>query len=271
MKTLRKIRAALAKLRDRFTSRKDALEKARRRYKKFRSLAEREHDRQAAAEKLGHTEVAERAERRWKSRHVKAIYWRGVIKRELAKVHNLEGKISDREGELRKWEKEHGVFMEGENKVRGGNPEQRLRYAIHRAALNYRLGKQPGYYSMTGAERKYAHGLKGYPYGHIWDCSTFADAMYFVCGLPSPSGHGAYHTGGFTGTELANGHRVSEGEARSGDLVIYLRFPGDTVGHHVEVVDDASKKTTIGHGDAAINASTFNMFGDGLYVIHRYR
>lgn len=268
MKTLRKIRAALERLRLKYADRKKGLEKARRRYKKFRDLAHREHERQIAAEKAGKKVAAERLGRRLEARRKKRDYWRGVIKRELNAIHSLESKLSDREEQLRKWEKEHGVFMEGHNKVRGGTPHQRLRYAIHKAAANYQAGVQPGYYSQSGAERKYAYGLYHYPFGHIWDCSTFADAMYFVCGLPSPSGQGAYHTGGWTGTELANGHRIPENEAKSGDLVIYLGGPMGS--HHVEVVDDPKAKTTIGHGDSAINASTFNMFGDGNYVIHRY-
>jgi len=271
MKTLRQIRKALANLAKRLAARKDALSRARRRYKKFHALAEREEQRAAHARSRGKTVRAERFERRQQSRDKKATYWRGVIRREFSKAQGLEQRIEDREAQLKKWEKEHGVFMEGENKVRGGNPEQRLRYAIHRAALNYRKGTQPGYYSQSGAERKYSHGLYKYPFGHIWDCSTFADAMYYVCGLPSPSGAGAYRTGGWTGTELEHGRKVSESEARSGDLVIYL---GGSLGsHHVEVVDDPKKKTTIGHGDSAINIGcngSYDLFGDGNYTIHRY-
>lgn len=270
MAVLRKIRKAIANLKNRLVARKDALARARRRYKKFHGLADREEERAKKAASQGKIVRAERFERRATSRKIKAVYWRGVIKRELIKTNSLETHIGAREAQLKRWELEHGVFMEGPNKVRGGNPEQRLRYAIHRAALNYRKGTQPGYYSMEGAERKYAHGLKGYPWGHIWDCSTFADAMYYVCGLPSPSGAGAYRTGGFTGTELSHGRRIPQSEVRSGDLCIYLRFTGDTVGHHVEVVDDPAKESTIGHGDSAINPSTFNMFGDGLFEFRRY-
>jgi len=267
---MKKIRQAIEALQKRFAARKDGLGKARRRYKKFHALATREHGRQEKAEKEKRTARAERFRRRAASRHKKAVYWRGVIKREVAKIHGLETRIEDREAELKKWEKEHGVFMEGENKVQGGTPRQRLQYAIHRAALNYQKGVQPGYYSMEGAERKYAHGLYRYPFGHIWDCSTFADAMYFVCGLDSPSGPGAYQAGGYTGTELAHGRQIQQHEVRPGDLCIYLRYPGDTVGHHVEVVDDPARESTIGHGDSAIDAGIFNLFGDGLFEFRTY-
>lgn len=267
---MKAIRKAIAALKKRLEARKDALGKARRRYKKFHALADREEARAHKAQAKGRTARAERFERRATARKVKAVYWRGVVKREVAKTYNLTMRIGEREADLKKWEKEHGVFMEGHNKVQGGTPRQRLHYAIHRAHLNYRKHDQPGYYSMEGAERKYAHGLYHYPYGHIWDCSTFADAMYFVCGLASPSGPGAYRTGGFTGTELAHGRQIQQSEVKTGDLVIYLRFPGDTEGHHVEVVDDPSKETTMGHGDSAINPGIFNLFGDGLYEFRSY-
>lgn len=268
LKTLRK---ALKALQARLTKNEDLLGKSRSRYKKFHDLTVREHRRQLKSEKAGHPARAARFKRRAEDRHTKAVYWRGRIKVELDKIHHLESSVQDREAAIKKWQKEHGVYFESPNKVRGGTPEQRLRVAIHTAALNYRKGTQPGYYSQSGATRVYRHGLEGYPYGHIWDCSTFADAVYFCCGLDSPSGPGAYHTGGYTGTELAHGHQVSRSEVRTGDLCIYLRYPGDTVGHHVEVVDDPGRETTIGHGDEAINAGTFNLFGDGLYEFRRYR
>lgn len=273
MSLLRKLRDALRTLKDRLAGRKDDLDTARRRYKEFRVLALREHDNAEAAKKVGHKKQAERFARRAKARQRKAIYWRGRIKTLREKIHHLEASVGDREAQIQKWMKEQGVYLQDPNKIRGGTPEQRLRVAIHTAAINYQKGDQPGYYSQEGAERKYSHGLYRYPFGHIWDCSTFADAMYFVCGLPSPSGPNAYRLGGFTGTELAHGRRVSESEARSGDLVIYLDFPGDTTGHHVEVIDDPVRQTTIGHGDSAINSGGpgYDLFGDGLYEIRTYR
>ena len=267
---IKRLRRALRRLKKRLAKREDDLSKARRRYKSFRTLAHREHKRHRAAKRAGATKLAERLGRRARDRQEKAIYWRGRVKELVEKIENLEPRIEDREAQIRKWQKEHGAHLVGKNKVRGGTPEERLRLAIHTAALNYRQGRQPGYYSQTGASRKYSHGLYHYPYGHIWDCSTFADAMYFVCGLESPSGPGAYRTGGFTGTEIAHGRRVSESAARTGDLVIYLRYWGDTYGHHVEVVDDPDRKTTIGHGNSAINAGKFDLFGDGLYELRTY-
>lgn len=267
---LKKLREALESLQARLTKNQDLLGKARRQHKKFRVLAEREHERQVQAEKAGKPARAARHKRRAQSRHAKAVFWRGKIKTEIDKISHLESSVKDREAQIQTWKKEHHVYFEGHNKVRGGTPEQRLRVAIHTAALNYVKGDQPGYYSMTGGTRDYRHGLFHYAQGRIWDCSTFADAMYYVCGLDSPSGPGAFQTGGFTGTELAHGRQISQSEVRSGDLCIYLRFAGDTVGHHVEVVDDPAKESTIGHGDSAINAGTFNLFGDGLFEFRRY-
>lgn len=267
---LKKLREALESLQARLTKNQDLLGKARRRYKKFHALTEREHERHIRAERAGQTLRAERFKRRAESRHVRAVFWRGKIKTELAKIYHLESSIKDQEAQIQKWKKEHGIFFESHNKIRGGTPEQRLRVAIHTAALNYQKGDQPGYYSMTGGIRDYGHGLYHYPQGRIWDCSTFADAMYYVCGLNSPSGPDGFRVGGYTGTELAHGRRISQSEVRTGDLCIYLRFSGDTIGHHVEVVDDPAKESTIGHGDSPINAGTFNLFGDGLFEFRRY-
>lgn len=267
---MKPLREALERLKKRLERREDDLTKARRRYKRFHKLAVREHRRHKTAERLGVTPISERLARRAASRRDKAVYWRGEIKEQVEKIHHLEPRIEEKEAQIAKWIKEHGAHPVGRNKIRGGTPEERLRLAIHTAILNYRKGEQPGYYSQEGMARKYSHGLYDYPYGHIWDCSTFADAMYFVCGLPSPSGPGAYRTGGYTGTEIAHGRRIPESEARTGDLVIYLEYWGDTRGHHVEVVDDPDRKTTVGHGNSAINAGTFDLFGDGLYEVRTY-
>lgn len=264
MKTLRERLAAIT---DKLGLNKDALGKARRRYRKFHPLAVEEHAKQVRAEKHGHMLRAAFYKRRAESRHAKAVYWRARIKQQVARIHHLERSEKEIEAEITKWHKEHGVYMEGPNKVRGGEIDQRLRYAIHKAALNYRQGKQPGYYSQSGGSRAYAHGLYHYPGGRIWDCSTFADAVYYCCGLPSPSGPNAYETGGWTGTEGEHGKRVDRAHARSGDLVLY----GSAPHHHVEVVDDPEAGTTIGHGSPPIDAGVFDLFGDGNYEIRTYR
>lgn len=58
----------------------------------------------------------------------------------------------------------------------------------------------------------------GYP---RWeDCSSFATWCYWVAGAPDPNGLG-YNGQGWTGTQVANGRRVSLSAARVGDLVFY--------------------------------------------------
>lgn len=267
---MKKLREVLDKLTVRFAKNQDFLTLSRRRTKKFRELAKREHDRQVRAEALKRPVRAARYQRRAEARQTRAIYWKGRLKEHLSKVEHLEASIEVQEREIEKWRKEHGPYLDGPYKIRGGTPDQRLRLAIRTAALNYRKGTQPGYYSQTGAFRSYGHGLVNYPWGHIWDCSTFADAMYFVCGLDSPSGPDGYRLGGFTGTELAHGRKISRSEARAGDLVIYLDYWGDRTGHHVEVINDPVRGTTVGHGDFAINSGEIDLFGDGMYEIRRY-
>src|SRR5262249_39949129 len=143
------------------------------------------------------------------------------------------------------------------NKVRGGTPNQRQRAASLKAMKNYQEGKQPGYYSQEGAYPDYAHSIAHMPGGRRYDCSSWRDGINYCCGLESPSG-GEYKAGGYTATELAFSKRISRSEVRPGDGIVYLRYPGDMVGHHTEIVDDVEKETTIGHGDEAINSGVFN-------------
>jgi len=246
------------------TYRKGNLAKARRLAKHFRLLAQREHDRQVKAEGQGHPAKAERHRRRAEARQDKAIYWKGRVKIDVAAIESLGERIEKRQAELDQWMKEHGVTFEGPNKVRGGTPHQRLRAAALKAAANYRAGTQPGYYSMEGGARDYAHALFHYPHGRIWDCSTFADGLYFVCDLESPSGPSGFTVGGFTGTEGEHGKQVSLADAKPGALVLYGPFPH----HHVEVLIDDD--LTIGHGSPPIDPGVPDLFGDGDFIVREY-
>ncbi len=263
---MKTIKAAIQNLSDRLTYRRGDLAKSRRRAKHFRELAQTEHDRQLRAEDKGRFARAERFQRRAEQRQRKAIYWKGRVKQDLAAVENLEVRLAKRQDELEQWIKEHGVVFEGENKVRGGTPHQRLRAAILRAAANYRRGTQPGYYSQSGGARDYDHAINHYPGGRIWDCSTFADGVYLCCGLEAPSGPRTRELGGYTGTQGEHGRRIPEVDAKSGDLVLYGSFPY----HHVEVVLDPGDKTTIGHGSPPIDIGKFDLFGDSDYHVRRY-
>lgn len=263
---MRSIREALQNLADRLTYRQGDLAKSRRRAKRFRELAEREHNAQLHLEAKGHHARAGRRRRRAEARQRKAIYWKGRIKKDLAAIHNLEERIEKRQTELATYMKKHGVKFVGENKVVGGTPHQRLRAAIVRASQNYQKGTQPGYYSMVGGSRDYHHAINHYPGGRVWDCSTFADGIYICCGLQAPSGPDTERLGGWTGTQGEHGKRIPESQAKPGDLVLY----GSAPFHHVEVVLDPRDKTTVGHGSPPIDVGVFDLFGDGDYQIRRY-
>lgn len=263
---MKKISAAIKALKDRLTYREGDLKKSRRLHKHFRVLAEQESDRGKAAEAAGRPAKAARHHRRAAARQRKSVYWKGRVKKDVAAIHNLDERLKKREDELAAYVKAHGVQFEGENKVRGGTPHQRLRAAILKAAANYRAGTQPGYYSMSGGARDYDHAINHYPGGRIWDCSTFADGIYLCCGLEAPSGPNTRTAGGWTGTEGEHGRRVSESAAKPGDLVLY----GPAPHHHVEVVLDPESKTTIGHGSPPIDPGVFDLFGDDDYEIRTY-
>lgn len=271
---MKKIKARLQRIADRLTGRKADLFKSRRRHKVWREHAE-ELDRKATKRKNhGHSLRAAALERRAKRAHVKAIYWKGRVRTEHDAVNKLESLSAHIEHELNDWIETHGIVFEGHNKIRGGTYEQRAIAAQMAAMRNYQNGTRclgPEYYSMEGAARDYAHTLYHYPQGHINDCSTYADGTCFVTGDPSPSGPHGYTLGGYTATELEHCARVT-GKIKAGDLVVFLRYRGDRVGHHVERVLNPKLKQTTGHGDSAVNIGcngSWDLFGDGLYEIVR--
>lgn len=205
----------------------------------------------------------------------KAIFWKGKIRKESARLSRLEQSEEHLKAELAKWTRQHGVQLVGHNKVEGGSLTKRLHVAQLVAMKNYRAGDLPGYYSQEGGPRDYRHTLYHYAYGRIWDCSTYGDGLYICCGHEAPSGPDTLTAGGYTRTQMAHGHVVSENKARIGDLVIYLSYSGDTTGHHVEIILDPDRRVTSGHGDSAVDkagggSTGYDLWGNGLYVIRTY-
>lgn len=247
---------------EKLTRNKEVLAKCRRRAKKFREIAEQNSKiyRQSGEKDQKAKVRAERASK-------KSIYWKGRIKKQLARIHFLNDRVAEVEKDAAKWNKENHVRVE-KNKVYGAekNPHGALRAAILAAYNNWKSGDLAGYYSQSGGARDYLHTLYHYALHRIWDCSTFADGVYICCGLTAPSGARTLETGGWTGTQGARGTPVSEEKALPGDLVLYGPYPH----HHVEVVLDPKSRTTIGHGSPPIDPGVFDLFGDGDYIIRRY-
>lgn len=271
---MKEIRQHIQRVADKITGRKADLAKSRRRHKVWREHAESQDEKAVRARANGHARRAGRIERAAKRSHTKAIYWKGRVRRDKAALPQLEALESKLEQDLAQYIKEHGVTFEGPNKIRGGTYEQRAHAVQVKAMSNYNKGDATtgsAYYSMSGGPRDYAHTIFHYPQGRIYDCSTYADGTCYVTGDPSPSGPDGFRVGGYTGTELEFSHKVA-GEVKCGDLIVFLRYSGDTVGHHVERVLDPKAKTTTGHGDSAINIGcngSWDLFGDGLYEIVR--
>lgn len=269
-----KIKAALERVAKTLSLKQSLLARAQRRYKANRKRAYQAHSQQEKAQKLADAARADapvKAARYDKQalrhghvaykNHVRAQFWLGRIKVLQQAINDLDTSI---EGYEKKIKANKAHVKDG--KVVGGTARQKLRLAIHTAAKNCKSGAQNNYYSMYGGVRDYLHVLADYALGRIWDCSTFADGTYIVCDLEAPSGPNTLTAGGYTGTEGEHGKRVSESQAKTGDLVLY----GPAPHHHVEVVDDPKAKTTIGHGSPPIDAGVFDLFGDGDYEIRSY-
>lgn len=229
-----------------------------------REQAEAAADRARAAGHQGHAvnkdKEARKASHVAYKNHLRAQHYLGLVKRLQQRIHDLGVSQAQVKAAIKDLNR---VTVAG-NKVTGGTPRQRLKAAIHAAALNCSTGAQNNYYSQGGAAADHSHTIAGMPYGHRFDCSSFADGIYDCCGLDNPSG--TTDGSGYTGTEGAHGKQVSVSQAQTGDLVLFGPYPH----HHVEVVDDPAAQTTIGHGSAPIDRGVFNLFGDSNYIIRSY-
>lgn len=271
---MKRIRARLQRIADRLTGRRADLAKSRRRHKVWREHAEALDAKAAKRNNAGHFRLGAALERRAAKAHAKARYWKERVRRDDKAIDKLKATEKKLDRELREWLKH--VHIEGPNRIRGGTFEQRAHVVQVTAMRNYRNGTStigPSYYSMEGGPRAHARICFHYPQGRIYDCSTYNDGQKKVTGDPSPSGPGAFERHeGWTGSELANCKVISQSEAKCGDQVVYLRFHGDTSGHHVETILDPDEKITSGHGDSAINIGchgSYDLFGDGLFVVLR--
>lgn len=269
-----KIRQALTRVAEALGLNQTLLARAQRRYKANRKRAYKAHAQQLVAQKQadaarakGDTATAARKDKAalrhgsvaFKN-HSRAQHYLGSVKTLTQRIHGLETTHAAIAAKLKKL---NHVQVRG-NKVTGGKPRGQIRVALHTAAGNCAAGKQNNYYSQVGAASDYGHTITGMPYGHRFDCSSFADGIYYVCGLPDPSG--TDYNGGYTGTEGERGREVSPGAAQTGDLILYGSFPH----HHVEVVDDPAVRTTVGHGSGPIDGGIFDLFGDGDFHIRSY-
>lgn len=272
---MKKIKAAIQRIKDRLTGRKADLAKARRRHKVWREHAEELDHKALKRKNHGHAALAAALAVRAKRAHIKAIYWKGRVRSEHDAIHKLEGLYDNLEQELADYIKSYGVQILGHNKIRGGTAPQRSFAVQTQAMINYRNSDAtvgPAYYSMEGGPRDYDHAIYHYPPGRIYDCSTYNDGQKKVTGDPSPSGPNGFTAGGYTGTEFEYGTIISEHELRVGDQIIYERYPGDRIGHHVETVYNVKKKQSSGHGDEKIDIGCngdWNIFGDGNYAFVR--
>jgi len=189
----------------------------------------------------------------------RAQYWIARIKEFKRKIDHLEQSQKEREAQLAKWKKEHGVQIHG-NKITGGTARQRLVAGALAAAASCSSGKRRNVYSQAGAYTV-EHGITGEPVGYRTDCSQFVTSMYWSAGLNDPNGYD--WKGGYTGTLVSHGKQVKS--PQPGDLVLY----GSGTAHHVEMFVGPGDKT-IGHGSAPVDAGVINLFGDGDYRFFSY-
>lgn len=225
--------------------------------------AERSADRARANEHPKHARKKDREAARSHARAHKyqgrAQYWLSSIKQLKRKIDHLEQSQAEREAQLERWKKTHGIQISG-NKVTGGTPRQRLVAGALAAAANCSSGHRRNVYSQAGAYTV-KYGITGEPIGYRTDCSQFVTSIYYSAGLNDPNGYD--WQGGYTGTLVSHGKQVNT--PQPGDLVLY----GSGTAHHVEMYVGPGDKT-IGHGSAPVDAGVINLFGDGNYRFFSY-
>jgi hypothetical protein len=220
---------------------------------------------------------AERLDAKAKAAEHKAIAFKRVAKRKTQQIHKLRVRGDQLEADLKHWEKTHGPHVGKGGGVAGADSKgEGFIWVNKRIATECATGKRPTFYSMEGSGFNVTHALlkreqphTGQMPGERSDCSLYGTECCLAAGLPDPNGE--HFKAGYTGTALGqhNDWRiVSEAEMRKRGwgIVIYLRWPGDTVGHHWEDYVGEGGDETIGHGSAPIDPGVINLFGNGLYA-----
>jgi peptidoglycan hydrolase-like protein with peptidoglycan-binding domain len=144
----------------------------------------------------------------------------------------------------------------GRNKVRGGTPGERVRFAAQEALRRYNRDERPSFYSQDGAYTV-DYALTGEPFGYRSDCSQWVASLFKCCGLPDPNRLG--YTGGYTGSLAANGEEITaEQAARERDRPVLIIWDPWGDSGHVEVPVGGNR--TIGHGSPPIAAHSIADF-----------
>lgn len=224
---------------------------------------------------------AERLDGQAEAAKQKSIAHKRTAKRKTQQIHKLRVRGDQLQADLEQWEATHGPHVGKDGKVAGADSKgEGFIWVNKRIAAECASGERPTFYSMTGSGYNVTHALlrgsqphTGQMPGERSDCSLFGAETCLASRLPDPND--LEYKAGYTGSALQaalagkNGWTlVSEKEmrAKGWGIVIYLRWPGDTVGHHWENYVGEGGDMTIGHGSAPIDPGVINLFGDGLYA-----
>jgi hypothetical protein len=203
----------------------------------------------------------------------KAIVFKQRAKRKTQQIEKLEV----RSDQLHKKLEAMTPHVGKDGRVAGAkNDGEAFIFANRYIASKCASGDRPNFYSMEGPGFNVKHALLKGGQEHIGqlsgersDCSLYGTEACWASKLPDPNG--TDFTGGFTGTGLGqhNGWKIVSEEAmrkKGWGIVIYLRWEGDTEGHHWENYIGEGGTETIGHGSAPVDPGVIDLFGNGLYA-----
>lgn len=255
------LKERLTKILEKLQSNEALLAKARRRHKRFRERAEHNHAEQILAQEEGKHDKADRCEHRALRAHNRAVYWKGKVKQQIARVHHLDQSKGTLEKEIAEEKAKHKVSVVG-NKVTGGTPNKRLKVAALAAANN---PDRHSFYSQSGAW-DVDHCITGEKYGERSDCSSWVTSAFKSSGLPDPNQ--ASYTGGYTGTLVSGAAKQLNKTSTPRQVCVVIYGPG--VGHHTELCLGDGDGVTVGHGSAPVDKGIVDLFGDGDYRLFVY-
>lgn len=144
----------------------------------------------------------------------------------------------------------------GHDQVRGGDPEERLLYAMQVAHREFRH-----YYSEAGTWVRGRALTNVQSSSQRSDCSWWYTMLRWCCNLRGPN-----IAGGYTETILEEGQAVSR-EYAENHVGVAVLFGNPTF--HVAASKGNGTPETYGHGVPEVDVSTFDAFGAGTEV--RYR
>lgn len=217
---------------------------------------------EARSKAIAKDKACQKREIRRARAEAKVTIWK---QRARAKTKVIKGIKTDIEKVQREAAKLGPTVDLEDNKVTGGEFDERWRLANLTAVQCCNNGRRRNAYSQAGSPDIWHPFGPGPASGRRDDCSSYTTSIALATGADDPNGED-FRGPGFTGTLAAAHGRWKQVDLKAmvkagQGYVVY----GSGSGFHVEnfCPTDNDSLGTVGHGSAPIDAGTVHMFGSG--------